>query len=786
MASTRPRSLSDWLRTRSDAWLVDLLRARPDLAVPVPADIGVLASRIGVRVSAGRALEELDAFTLQVLDALLLSDNPPSYAEVRRFLVNEVPDDAIHAALDRLRDLAVVWGEDDEIHVVGSVRDLSPPYPAGLGRPVAVLVAALTDAQVAPVLSALGLPEEHQPAATDSISSVFSDIGRVQALVEACSASELTVLGQLDAGPPLGQLPGAQRPVVVSEAMTPVRRLLVHGLLVAVGPETVELPREVGLALRGDAPLGPSRLSPPRLRAQDIGQSTVDRTAAGQVLTALRQVEQLLEIFGVDAPPVLRSGGLGIRELRRISKALDLTQQQGAVFLEVCVAAGLLDHSPGVDAHWLPTRTFDVWLARSPEQRWDQLTAAWVEMATWPGLVGEKDDRGKSINALSFDVSRAWAVTVRRRTLDLVAALPAGSTLGADAVVGQLAWRWPRRAFTGRSELVAAVLAEGEQLGLLGRGGLSTAGRVVLAGGDGSVALSGCLPEPVGHVLIQADLTVVAPGPLEQALAREIAVVADVESSGGATVYRIDERTVRRALDSGRTAADLHELFASRSRTPVPQALGYLVEDMARRHGRLRAGTATAYVRCDDEALLAELVADRRTAALRLRKIAPTVLVTGVAVKALLDALRGAGYAPVAEDPEGAVLLSRPDSKRLAARSHRARSVAPLPSDAQLAEAVPKIRAGDRAARNARRMPVGTRIPGVTTSATLEMLQSAMHDGRQVWLGYVDADGAASQRIVEVVSLSGGFVQAFDFTAGAPRTFALHRITSAALLDPGD
>ncbi|MEJ7702490.1 MAG: hypothetical protein WKF47_01875 [Geodermatophilaceae bacterium] len=46
--------------------------------------------------------------------------------------------------------------------------------------------------------------------------------------------------------------------------MTPVRRLLVHGLLVAIGPETVELPREVGLGLRGSAPLGPSRLSPLR------------------------------------------------------------------------------------------------------------------------------------------------------------------------------------------------------------------------------------------------------------------------------------------------------------------------------------------------------------------------------------------------------------------------------------------------------------------------------------------------------------------------------------------
>jgi predicted DNA-binding transcriptional regulator YafY len=61
-----------------------------------------------------------------------------------------------------------------------------------------------------------------------------------------------------------------------------------------------------------------------------------------------------------------------------------------------------------------------------------------------------------------------------------------------------------------------------------------------------------------------------------------------------------------------------------------------------------------------------------------------------------------------------------------------------------------------------------------------------MHEDRQVWLGYVDADGGATQRVVDVVSLSGGFLQGFDFTAGAPRTFSLHRITSVALLDPAD
>ena len=39
---------------------------------------------------------------------------------------------------------------------------------------------------------------------------------------------------------------------------------------------------------------------------------------------------------------------------------------------------------------------------------------------------------------------------------------------------------------------------------------------------------------------------------------------------------------LRRALDAGYAAEDLHELFARRSRTAVPQGLRYLIDDVAR------------------------------------------------------------------------------------------------------------------------------------------------------------------------------------------------------------
>jgi predicted DNA-binding transcriptional regulator YafY len=55
--------------------------------------------------------------------------------------------------------------------------------------------------------------------------------------------------------------------------------------------------------------------------------------------------------------------------------------------------------------------------------------------------------------------------------------------------------------------------------------------------------------------------------------------------------------------------------------------------------------------------------------------------------------------------------------------------------------------------------------------------------GTPVWLGYVDAQGSGSQRVVQPVSLVGGFLQGYDELRGENRTFAVHRITSVALVE---
>ncbi len=758
-----PTPLVDRLRALDDDTLADLLRLRPDLAVPPPADLAVLATRAGVRASVHRACDDLDTVALHVVEALLVADAdrvPVAVDEVRRLLGPDLPAAALDAALDALRARALVWNDLPSgatsppdggarggagLSLVPAARDVVSRHPGGLGRPAGG------------VAGSSALPR----------------------LLAEVDPDERRVLDTLAAGPPVGRSRSGADPA------SPVARLLARGLLVRVDGETVELPRQVGLALRGDRPLGRLTVAAPDLATVDRGVAVVDGTAAGAALRALHQVEQLVALWGASPPPVLRSGGLGVRDLRRVARETDADESVAALLVEVAAAADLVGESDGVNAEWLPTTAADVWAAAGPEQRWAVLARAWLDLPRLPGLVGTRDDAGRPVAALSDGPRRPTAPRDRRRVLAGLAELAAGTAVGSpQALVDLLAHRAPRRGGRLRDEVVTWTVAEATLLGVVALDALSTPGRALLDDPSrAGAALRTALPEPVDRVLLQADLTAVAPGPLEPGLERELDLVGQVESAGGATVYRFTEASVRRALDAGRTATELHELFAAHSATPVPQGLTYLVDDVARRHGRLRGGAALSFLRSDDEVLISEVLASPAAGGLELRRIAPTVAVSPVPLAELMDGLRGAGFTPAAEDEGGAVLDLSERGRRTAPR-RRGGDRRPVEPDAdQLRGVVARMRAGDALAE-VRRVPAGRRgTDGRFGGVAVDTLRAAAREHRSVWIGFVDGHGVAGEQVLEPTSVGGGVVEGRDSVHGGLQRVPLHRITSIALVE---
>ncbi|MEU0674936.1 helicase C-terminal domain-containing protein [Streptomyces sp. NPDC006172] len=726
------------------------------------------------------------------------------------------------------------------------------PSPTGLGPSVREATAGMSPGRIQEIVAAVGLPSTHDSvSAVAALSSLFADRRRMKALLAKAPADSLDVLDRLVWGPPYGQVTADPAPrlrwlldralllptspgtvVLPREVALHLRAGRAHREVEPappfVEPAVVHRPQVVDATAAGQAYTALTTVEE-LLKDWDEGGPTVLR-AGGLSVRDLKRTAVALDVpepvaaFWVElayAAGLIASDGEADERYAATPEYDEWRERPAA------------ERWARLAQVWLSaTRTSGVVGGRDPKDR--------ALSALGPGLdrSAAPEVRRRVLALLARlpegGAPDAEAVLARLRWERPLRTQGPQASHSAQAPSTQTQPHPPRGEDDDlRSRLARWTLSEAELLGVTGRGALSAHGRALLgadgepgggaggtAGGATAVAgtatavrakavgnsahlaadaeaaaaeaarlLAPLLPEPLDHVLLQADLTAVAPGPLHRPLADTLGVLADVESKGGATVYRFTPASVRRALDAGQTASDLHAFLTAHSRTPVPQPLAYLIDDVARRHGHLRVGSASAYVRCDDDALLNEILADKRAASLRLRRLAPTVIAAQADPATLLEGLRAMGYAPAAESVEGDVVITRALAHRTPPRTAPVPvpDGPPVPDATLLAAAIRAIRAGDLASTTPRKAPDAAplapgELPRTGSAETLATMQAAVLTGEALWIGYVNAEGAASQRVIAPVRVEGGFVTAYDHTADEVRTYPLHRITGVAEL----
>lgn len=351
-------------------------------------------------------------------------------------------------------------------------------------------------------------------------------------------------------------------------AETALRHLYDDGLAAPTGDGSIVVPPRAPQLLAAHD-LGPFLADAPRPAPDDTATPTTPAAAVpptslhdesrAAAATLAATVERLLTALATQPAALRKSGGLAVREIKRLAKSAGATEAHTRLLLDLTLAADLiaLTRSPsGITA--LPTGAYDDWLGRPPGARLAPLLAAWS--ALWD--IPTHTPFGETPTALVRGHDR-HAPALRHALLAALADVP----LGAGAPLPPLPFSEPAKppeqetaaptpwegllraadwhrplAVTHQpmaGERAAHTLHEAAFLGLVAHGTLTPLGRALLADPRSlDEPLADLLPPLLEQAHFQADLTAVVPGRPAAPLAGLLAAAADRESEGHAVTWR--------------------------------------------------------------------------------------------------------------------------------------------------------------------------------------------------------------------------------------------------------
>lgn len=660
--------------------LAHLLSVRPEvLWQPLPRNLGELAERLERPHSVAAVLQSAPLPCLQLAEAIQALGGVTSRHELAGFLDNG--DDArLDRVLDWLAARALVWTSDELIKASAGLGACLPD-PLGLGRPLGALLTTQSADTVQRMLRELGQPRPKARAAT--VAALTAYLRKPETVRAIVAGAPVAVAGWLtrraaEHHDDVFVTPARYDPAAYRAEQDAVHWAQARGMLLAEPwGYGREMPAEVTRALRGPGYRAPFTPQAPEVATREVTPEQVDRGGAAAATAFSAQATAVLDHVRRVGIPTLKSGGVGAREVTRLAKATQSPDIDVRLVLELAGACGLLAPD-GLRVE--VGAAFPAWREDEPAQRFGDLVAAWWQFGAIPT---ETRAEGKALPVLHQEGACAGCVGARHALFAALSTVPVGRATGVAEIGPAALWARPLVHGTSDAEDVAfsATWREAELLGLVSHGSLSHLGRLLVPGDhDALAALAATvLPGTVDHAVFGTDLTAVVGGTPSARVTALLDGCADRESRGAGVVWRITAASVRRALDDGISGHDLRQQLTDVAGRDLPQPLRYLITDVARRHGSVRVHPVVSCVRSDDVALLAEAAADRGLRQLRLSVLAPTVLTSEKPVDDTVTALRAAGYLPMPEGADGAVVAiksRRPSSGAARLRTARNTSAA--------------------------------------------------------------------------------------------------------------
>lgn len=821
-------SLTQRLVTLDEPALTTLLTRRPDaLRGAEPRDLAELGELYSHPASLFAALSRLPCPCLQLVEAAAALGSGTTRARLLSFLDDADCSPRGHEAdvddvLSQLYAVALAWpGKEGRIRVPDAVGSMFGA-PLRLGQPLAQLLPTITVDQMRGIQDALGLERGHDKA--DATASLQHHLGQpdvVRAIVAKATPSvraelirhaegnDMLFSDDFDDDPYVG-LSVDTRPSAGYDAgrgssgssYVEARRWAAdRGIMIGSNwSYSWSMPAEVTLALRGPDYRAPFTAQAPAMNTNDVEPDAVESESAVAATAFADHALAILDRVHRSPLPRLKSGGVGVRELKRLAKTVACSEVDARMSLELAHGSGLLETSSD---QVCTSERFGPWRAQDPGIRFTVLLRAWLRMGRTPSEAHDLED--KSIPALAPKEDCAGCRESRLALLEETSRSASGVAADRSCVAPVMLWRRPLLHGSPQDGGMpfATLWHEAELLGLLSHNAISHLGHVVLEGNEHAIAAqsSALLPRSSDLATFGTDLTAMVIGAPSARVSSLLDSCADREGRGGATIWRLCPNSVRRALDDGTTGPELERSLASVAATTLPQPLSYLIADVARRHGLLRVSPAVSVIRSEDTALLAEVAVNRRLKSLGLSLLAPTLLACEVPVEEALAAMRTAGYFPMPERKDDVAstrvngIPAVSGAAPAGSRGDLVLNMATLLEDNGLPKPVPEAadptsvaaRLVGKGKRSLRVAPSGTeaelgRLNRRLPDSEVRQLAHAIDHGLHAVIDYMSTSGGRTVRAINNIQLIGGTLYALSGRRQEDREFTVSRIQSVSPL----
>ena len=346
-------------------------------------------------------------------------------------------------------------------------------------------------------------------------------------------------------------------------------------------------------------------------------QSFIDSQAGLSSFETIQALTELVIELEQNYVREVGKGQVGLPELKRLSLHLG----RDVEYARLLYALAQLTSLAGVsDKRWKVGSEYQSWLNASPVDRWQKIANTWIS------LVGETS---------TFELSK---------TTNLNHAFQETFPIARDGVLSH----------------ITRLISFAELIGLSSSNHMSSWFRPLLEGKTTAATklLSENLPATQNRIIIQADLTIIAVGPLPTDKELELRRFVETERIGVASTYRINNLSVTYGIETGLTESEIRSLLMELSGVALPQPVDYLIREAASRFGRLvlRESSNGTLIQSNETILLTQILNDSALKTLGITKLSETTLESRFEVEIVYYLLRESKYAAIRKNTKDEVI----------------------------------------------------------------------------------------------------------------------------------